>query len=519
MGKRYYIGFDCGTMGTKVGIYTDEGNTVSEAYREHVILYPKPGWAEMEADQFYRVVVDGIRECLTKGEVPADEVGGISCSGIICGFVPIDAAWKPLGPYIPYLDGRAQKEVLALKDAEPLWAEESGNADVGAYMPPVIIKWVLANMPEVKKNVRKVVTGAQYVMGKFGGLGAKDAFIDWAHLSGWIIGFDARKRNWSERQIEILGIPDTILPRVVKPWDVIGKLSAEEAKVLGLKPGVPLVAGGGDIMQSCLGSGLTEKGMSFDVAGTASILTFAVSGIDPVITEKRVLVNAMYTLDDLYFLWGFIPAGGLSLRWYRDEVYGKPGNSEVYRELDKLAAKVLPGSDFSMFFPFLQGRSSPFWPTASGAWLGLRGSNQMGHLWRSLMESIAFEYLIWTSLLRNEGIAVNQMIGTGGGSNSRLWNQMKADMMNLEYRIPARSEGAVLGNALLAAYGVGAVKDLRKTIKEWVTIKETFRPKPEVTSFYQRMAKVREEILNGPLLDCFNRIQSLHDKLVPPSNG
>jgi xylulokinase len=262
---------------------------------------------------------------------------------------------------------------------------------------------------------------------------------------------------------------------------------------------------------------MTKKGVSIDVAGTASILTFAVSGIDPVITQKRVLVNAMYTLDDLYFLWGFIPAGGLSLRWYRDEVYGKPGDSEVYRELDKLAARVPPGSDFSMFFPFLQGRSSPFWPTASGAWLGLRGSNQMGHLWRSMMESIAFEYLIWTSLLRNEGIAVNQMIGTGGGSNSRLWNQMKADMMNLEYMIPARSEGAVLGNALLAAYGVGAVKDLRKTIKEWVTIKETFRPKAEVTSFYQRMAKVREEILNGPLLDCFNRIQSLHDKIVPPS--
>lgn len=510
MSTHYYIGYDCGTMGTKVAIYTGEGELISEAYREHVILYPKPGWAEMEAEQFYRVVADGIRECLKNGKVNPGAVKGISCSGIICGFVPIDSNWKPLAPYIPYLDGRAQQEVIDLQNAETLWAEESGNADVGAYMPPVILKWVLTHMAEVRKSAKKVVGAAHYVMGKFGGMTASQAFIDWAHQSGWIIGFDARKRDWSERQIKILGLPYEILPRVVKPWEVVGELCSKEAEVLGLKPGVPLVAGGGDIMQSCLGSGLTEVGMSFDIAGTASILAFAVKEIDPVITQKKVLVNAMNTFDDQYLLWGFIPAGGLSLRWFRDEVYMRRGDSKVYRELDQLAAKVPPGSDFSLFFPFLQGRSSPFWSTASGTWLGLRGSNQAAHLWRSMLESIAFEYLFWTNILRNEGIGVNRMIGTGGGSNSPLWNQIKADMMDLEYLIPARSEGAVLGNALLAAYGVGAVKDMKKTIKEWVAFKEVYKPNPEVTALYKCVAKVREEILNGPLLECFNKVQSLH---------
>jgi xylulokinase len=506
-------------MGTKVAIYTGEGERVAEAYREHEILYPRPGWAEMDAEQFYRVVKEGIQECLREGDVDPHGVSGISCSGIICGFVPIDANWNPLGPYIPYLDGRAQKEVRDLQGVEPLWAEEGGNAEVGAYMPLVILKWVLANMPDVRKDVKKVAGAAHYVMGKLGGLTAKDAFIDWAHQSGWVIGFDARIRDWSERQIEILGLPYEILPRVVKPWDVVGELCAKEAATLGLKPGVPLVAGAGDIMQSCLGSGLTEVGMSFDVAGTASIVAFAVGDIDPAITKRRVLVNAMNTFEDQYLLWGFIPAGGLSLRWYRDEIFQKPGDSNIYRELDRLASKIPPGSDFCLFYPFLQGRSSPFWPTASGTWLGLRGSNTAGHLWRSMMESIAFEYLSWTTILRDGGIPVKQMIGTGGGSNSRLWNQIKADMMNLEYLIPAHSEGAVLGNALLAAYGVGEVKDLKKTIKEWVSFKTVFKPKPEVTGFYAEMARLRDEILNGPLRDCFDRVQSLHDTLAAPSNA
>ena len=140
-------------------------------------------------------------------------------------------------------------------------------------------------------------------------------------------------------------------------------------------------------------------------------------------------------------------------------------------------------------------------------------------MWRSMLESIAFEYLHWTHMLRDAGFPVNQMIGAGGGSNSRIWNQIKADMMNLEYLIPSQSEGAVLGNALLAAYGVGAIKDMKETIKKWVTFKNTFKPRAEATSFYEKMAQKRNEILNGPLLDCFNLIQSLHDDLIPPASA
>ncbi len=516
MSTRYYIGFDNGTMGTKVAVFTADGMLVSEAYREHAILYPKPGWAEMDPDQFYRVVIDGIKECVTKAKIDPGAVHGISCSGIICGFVPIDEHWRPLGAYIPYLDGRAQKEARELQAIEdPAWAAESGNGEAGAYMPPVIIKWVLANQPDIKKNVKKVVSAAHYVMGKLGGLQAKDAFIDWAHQSGWVIGFDAAKRDWSAKQIDQIGLPYEILPRVTKPWEVIGQLTKEQADLMGLKPGVPLVAGAGDIMQSCLGSGLTDVGMSFDVAGTASIAVFAVDRLDPEITKKKVLISAMNTFDDQYLYWSFIPAGGLSLRWYRDELLRMPSNDAVYRDLDALAAKVPTGSEFALFFPFLQGRSSPFWPTASGAWLGLRAGHSSGHMWRSLMESISYEYLMWATQVRDAKLPLSQMIGAGGGSKSRIWNQIKADMMNVEYMIPSHSEGAVMGNALLAAYGVGDVKDMKQTIKEWVKFKEVFKPRKEYTDFYRKAAEIRAEILNGPLLECFNRVQALHD-LVPP---
>lgn len=517
--SKYYIGYDCGTMGTKVAIYSEDSTLISEAYRSHKIEYPRPGWAEMDPNQFYRVVADGIKECIGASKIDPKNIRGISCSGIICGFLPIDDNWNPVGPYIPYLDGRAKDEAKYVSEnIEPLWAEESGNADIGAYMPPMILKWLLKNQKDVIAKTKKLVTCAHYVMGKLGGLTAKDAFIDWAHLSGWIIGFDAHRRDWSAKQMELLDIPYEILPTVKKPWDVVGTLTNEMADELGLAPGIPLVAGAGDIMQSCLGSGVVDVGMCSDVAGTASIFTFAVDDFNKEIADKKVLINAMTTFDDQFMYWGFIPAGGLSLRWFRDNVIMQHDDEEFYEEMDMLAKKTPIGAEFSLFFPFLQGRSSPSWPNASAAWLGLFGSNNRGTLWRSMLESIAFEYLSWVNILRSAGVNPKRVVGTGGGSKGRFWNQIKADVLNTPYVTLKRTEGAVLGNALLAAYGVGDIKDLKQTARDWVAIKEEFSPDSENNEIYMKIYAKRKEILEGPLREAFNKIAELHEIAVKSAN-
>ena len=187
----------------------------------------------MDPDQFYNVVTDGIAECMKKSQIDPKNVKGISCSGIICGLVPIDDNWNPVGPYVPFLDGRATEEADYIqKNAEPIWAQEAGNPEVSAYMPPIVLKWFMNKQKDVFGRIKKTVSAAQYVLGKLGGLKAKDAFIDWGHLSGWIVGFDAQKKNWSEKQIKEIGIPYEILPKIVRPWEVVGTLSKKEACLL-----------------------------------------------------------------------------------------------------------------------------------------------------------------------------------------------------------------------------------------------------------------------------------------------
>ena len=512
----YYIGYDCGTMGTKVAIYADDSSLVAEAYRSHKIDYPKPGWAEMDPDQFYRCVTDGIKECMTTSGIDPRQVKAISCSGIICGFVPIDESWTPTRPYLCFLDTRAKKEAqeVASMDDKP-WYDEAGNAEPGAYMPPMFMKWLLTNEPENMSRAKSVVHAAHYVLGRLGELTAKDAFTDWAHASGWIIGFDARKREWSDRQFELLGIPRELIPPMNKPWDVVGAISRREAEACGLVEGIPLVTGAGDIMQSNLGSGVIDVGMSSDVAGTASIFTFVAPDFKREVTDKKVILNSMATLEDQYMYWSFIPAGGLSLRWFRDDVLMREGDDSIFKELDRMAAEVPPGSEMSLFFPYLQGRSNPAWAEASASFIGMFGSAGAGTLWRSLMESIAFEYLSWIDILRSVDIELHEVIGTGGGAKSKVWNQIKSDVLGAPYTTLERTEGAVLGNAVIAAYGIGDITDVPSTIQDWLRRHETVQPNPERTAVYRQIFQQREKILNGPMREVMQELSKMHEISQP----
>ncbi len=512
----YYIGYDSGTMGTKVAIYSFGGELISEAYREHIIKYPKPGWAEMDPEQFYICATDGIKECMQKSGLKPDSIKGISDSGIICGIVPIDNNWRPVGPFIPYLDNRATAEAEeTMKNSEPLWAEEAGNGIVSAYMPPMVMKWIQKNQKEIFKATKKNMAASQYVLGKLGGLKAKDAFIDWGHLTGYIVGYDLKSRKFSENQMKIFGVPYEVLPRVVKPWEVVGYLSKQEADNLGLKEGIPLIAGSGDVMQSDLGSGVTEDGMCSDIAGTASIFTILL-GADSTkkIKDTETLISGFSTLDKQYLCFGFIPAGGLSLRWFRDEILREPGNQDSYDAMNLLAEKIPLGSDGVLFYPYLQGRSNPVWPNANGTWLGLYGSCRLENLYKSIMESIAFEYLAWLKLFSSQGIEIKSTTVIGGGSKSDMWNQIKADVMNMEIKTVKRSDGAALANAALAAYGVGDVKDLVGTINQWVETKKIYTPIERNHKTYMQIFETREQILNGPLREIFDRLADLRSKII-----
>jgi xylulokinase len=209
-------------MGTKVGLYDLDGNCLAVAFNEVHCTYPNPGWVEMDANEHFENVVKGITEVIQKTGMDPDNIKGISGSGIVDGTVPIDDDFNAIGPFIPYLDMRAQAEAKETREnCEPIWVEESAKWGLGPDCVPMVMKWLYKNA-DYAKRAKKFCNIEPFVMGKLGGMKAKDAFIDWSHASGWLIGFHLENNDWSKKQFDMYGLPFDVLPKVVAPWEVVG---------------------------------------------------------------------------------------------------------------------------------------------------------------------------------------------------------------------------------------------------------------------------------------------------------
>ncbi|MCR6546053.1 FGGY-family carbohydrate kinase [Dehalobacterium formicoaceticum] len=501
---KYYISLDCGTQSTKVVLYDENFNSVAQHATANEILYPQPCWAELDADAYVTSALNGIKQCLTKSGIDPRDVRAICGDGIICGVVGVDEEGNAITPFIPYLDSRAEKEAKWIKEnCEPIWIEESGNSIVEALQPTVIAMWLLKNHEAFKKHGAKIMNNGPYVLSKLAGLKAKDMFIDWSTISGWLIGFNAVEKTWSRKQMDMFGIPMEILPRIVKPWDIVGNLSKEAAEFTGLPQGVPIVAGAGDTMQSFLGCGIVSPGMAADVAGTAAMFGVMVDGINEELSRNSGLYFTTGTLPDTYYYWGYIRTGGLSLQWFRDRVIGRTGDNSFYEEANALSENVPPGSNGTMFFPYLQGGCNEA-ANATGCFLNMSSATDTGVLWRAILESIAYEYVTFTDKIRNVGVDINNVIFTEGGSKSDVWNQIKSDALSAKGVTLKRKEGATLASALVAAYAVGDISDIKETLAQLLIPDKTYQPNKAHAIYYRNAYYCHQGLLKVQMSDTFN---------------
>jgi xylulokinase len=296
----------------------------------------------------------------------------------------------------------------------------------------------------------------------------------------------------------------------------VGYVCKDVARRTGLVEHTPLVAGAGDLMVSTLGAGVVGPGQAFDVAGTASIMTFLTTDLQAAINNK-ILVTSKHIFSDELCLWGCLSSGGFSRGWYRDGILNLKGISAAYSMMDTMADAVPAGALNLLFAPYLTGTMTPSWPEAKATWLGLTPSHNEAHLWRAMMESVGYEYLLFLKSLEEQGVRYQRVIGVGGGARSAIWNQIKADMLNLPYTLITTQDTGALGNCVIAAHGTGYVADMISTVKQWSSETRTFKPRPEYTAFYNKVYRVRQEIFNGPLSEIFT-LWSKVESIMPPVN-
>ena len=286
------------------------------------------------------------------------------------------------------------------------------------------------------------------------------------------------------------------MPRIVKPWDIIGHLCEEDAMETGFPAGIPICAGAGDTMESMMGSGILEAGNAVDVAGTCAMFCAATDGIMPELSVpgSNLIFNSG-TLPGTYFYWGMVRTGGLALRWFKDSIARQEGD-DYYGTLDELAKRHKPGCEGAMFLPYLTGGDSAY-PNVRGTFTGLTLDSDQGAMWRCVLEGIGYDYMEVTDQYRAAGIGLKHLTITEGGSRDELWNQIKADMLDTTVVTLKVAGGAVPTNCIVAAYAAGDIKDLKKALERQLEVKATYVPDEENTKMYRASYEKRGALLKA----------------------
>lgn len=430
---KLYMGFDAGTQSVKVAVYDESLTPLAQATAATTLHYPHPGWVQMDPDEFLSITLTCMKRCTDeirgKGYDPAD-IRAVMGDGIICGICGVNAEGDAVTPYINYLDSRTQADADAINAKNlDIWGKETGNPEANCMFPALFARWFIKNSRKFREKGVKFVHNAPYILMHLAGLKGKDAFIDWGAMSGWGLGYKVEEKCWSDEQLAILGIEKRFMPAVKKPWDVVGTVTQDIARVTGLAAGTPVCAGAGDTMQSMLGAGVFEANQGVDVAGTCAMFCVSTKGIVPELSKKGSgLIFNSGSLPDTYFYWGFIRTGGLALRWFKDNICGKADDPRYYTELSEKALAVPAGCNGVLFLPYLTGGAGEL-KHASGCFMNMTLDDDRFVQWRAVLEAIGYDYMEITDTYRAAGVPLTRITVTEGGSRDSLWNQIKADML------------------------------------------------------------------------------------------
>lgn len=441
------LGLDVSTTATKAVLVDDEGTVMAAASSSYPYQTPRPLWTEQEPELWWKATSLAIAQACTAAGIGAGEVTAVGLTGQMHGSVLLDGSGAVIRPAILWNDQRTETECAEMRrlvGAERL-IRITGNDALTGFTAPKLL-WVRRNEPENWARVRHVLLPKDYVRLRLTGVHA----VDVADGSGTIL-FDLKARTWSHQILEALDLDPGLFPPVFEGPDTTGYLLPEAAEATGLRPGTPVVAGGGDQSANAIGVGAVRPGVVALSLGTSGVVFATTEG--PVVETQGRVHSFCHAVPGRWHMMGVMLSAAGSLRWYRDVV--APGTG--YDLLVEEAGSVPPGSEGLLFLPYLTGERTPHPdPTARGAFVGLSVRHGRGHLTRSVMEGVAFGLRDGLDLMMRAGLAPpDQVRASGGGIRSALWRQILADVLDVEIATVGTEEGAAYGAALLAAVGVG----------------------------------------------------------------
>jgi autoinducer 2 (AI-2) kinase len=453
----HLLAVDAGTGGCRATVFTDQGQLVVEARRGWTLV-PDPRWpgsVGFDTAAAWDLITTCIRESLARAGLGGRDVRAVGTASFRGGLVLFDAAGDELWA-CGSTDGRAADQARAVRRADPAFEtlayRVSGQTLAMSALPRLL--WLRERLPRVYEAATTLGMVSDWIAARLSGEHATDPSN--ACTTGLLSLAD---RTWLPELASRWGLRTDLLPTVLEPGTVLGKVRAEPAEATGLAVGTPVVVGGGDAQLAALGLGVVRPGQAAVVGGThwQQLIALDRPATDP---EGRVRVTCHATGGWQAETIALGP--GAAVRWFLEAFGGETAGADPFTGLAEAAGTVPPGSD-GVLAIFSNAMHYAHWRHAAPSLLNLPvhdPSRTRATLFRALLENAALVTRANLDTIEaSHGRRPARLAFGGGAARSPLWGQILADVLGRPVQVPRVTQATALGAAILAGAGVGAFGD------------------------------------------------------------
>jgi len=505
--SKYILTIDVGTGSGRSIFFDMQGNQVSSAQREWLPKSdPKyPGALDFDTDESWRLIVETIREAMSKGNIDPADVAGITATSMREGMVLYNKDKKVIWA-CPNVDSRATDEVveMAKKDlAKPIY--KIGGDWLSIISPPRFW-WIRKHKPEIYDQIAHMHMLSDWVLFELSGRFVTDPSI--GSSSGI---FDLTERQWSDEIVEIADLPRGVYADVCESGSIVGEVTKQAAEATGLKEGTPVITSGGDTQLALVGVGAVKPNMYTLCGGTFWQATLVSE--KPLYDPEFRLRLGCHAVPGQWMTEGIGFYLGFTMRWFRDgfcqeeKRLAEEQGKDAYAVMEELAATMPAGSNgVNAFFSYVM--NVKYWRHGPPSFVGFNivepEKTGKAACIRAIEENAAYvtrsHFETLTELSSNPP---SEITFAGGSSKGFLWPQIIADVMGVPVNIPLVKEATSLGSAICVLMALGECKDWDDAVGRVVHWDRRIEPDPKnhqvYNDTYKRWFEIYDEML--PIAD------------------
>ncbi|MBO4356332.1 MAG: carbohydrate kinase [Clostridia bacterium] len=477
-------GLDIGTTGCKLTVFDETGVQLVKAYRDYPVRRTVNGH-EIDASAMMESVYAVIKEIAEQHP----DVAGIGVTSFGETFVMTDIEGNPLHNAMLYTDprGSEEREELERKLGAEVITNITGLVPHEMYSISKIM-WIKKHMPETYKSAARIQLIEDFVVRKLTG----KSQINYS-LASRTMAFDFHTLTWSEKIFNAAGIDTSLMSKPVPMGTSAGTITRCTAQLTGLNENCVIVSACHDQVSAVVGAGVFDGSAAVDGAGTVECITPVYDSLPDIsVMAKGRFSVVPYVIPGKYVAYAFLYTGGALIKWAMDTF----GKGETNESMEEAYGRDEPTG--LLVLPHFEGAATPYMDIGSkGAIIGLMTSTTAADLYRACMEGVVYEMRLNYESLSETGVRFKKLIATGGGAKSKIWMQMKADVLNLPITVLDTVDAGTIGSAMLTGIAVGLFKDLESAAACLVRKKETYYPRAEMHEKYMKIYERYKKVYNA----------------------